>query len=138
MTDVEAGQSNVRLRGVECNDCGVVLFGKRSHCENCSSDALEEVTFGRHGEIASYTIQRHPPGGDYKLGSTDPEEWEPRPIGYVDLPAGVRLLSIISGDPDDISIGDPVTLDVFVGWEDDETEVLTYAFNHQGGDTDDD
>jgi uncharacterized OB-fold protein len=134
MTSID--DPEVKLCGVECADCGVVLFGVRDRCENCSSDDVEEVTFSREGEIASYTVQRHPPGGAYKLGSTDREKWEPRPIGYIDLPEGVRLLSIIRGDPNDLAVGDQVTLDVFVGWEDDDTDVLTYAFKHQGVDTD--
>jgi uncharacterized OB-fold protein len=134
MIGINEESNDVRLCGVECADCGIVLFGERNRCENCANDDLETVTFSRQGEIASYTVQRHPPGGPYKLGNTDADEWDPRPVGYIDLPEGVRLLSIIEGDSDKLAIGDPVTLDVFVGWQDDETEVLVYAFEQQEGD----
>lgn len=133
MTRIDDGPEQARLCGIECEACGVVLFGVRDRCENCSSDDVTEITFSRDGEIASYTVQRHPPGGDYKLGSTDAADWEPRPVGYVDLPEGVRLLSIIRGDPDELAVGDPVSLDVFVGWTADDTDVLAYAFDHKGG-----
>ncbi|WP_436348715.1 Zn-ribbon domain-containing OB-fold protein [Natronorubrum sp. FCH18a] len=136
MTGMDDGIDAVRLCGVECHDCGVALFGTRNRCENCASEAVEPVTFSRTGEVASYTVQRHPPTDPFKVGTTDREEWSPRPVGYIDLPEGVRLLSAIEADPAAVEIGDSVELSVSVGWEEDETTYLTYAFEPTGGESD--
>jgi uncharacterized OB-fold protein len=68
------------------------------------------------------------------LGSTETEDWEPRAIGYVDLPEDVRLLSIIDADPETLKIGMSVTLTVETGWTDDDgNPVLSYTFTPEAG-----
>jgi uncharacterized OB-fold protein len=63
------------------------------------------------------------------MGPTDPDDWEPRPIGYVDLPVGVRLLSVLKGPTESIRVGASVSLKIEPGWNDDEgNEVLCYTF----------
>lgn len=128
MTQPDADTLDARLRGVECSRCGVVLFGIREICENCGNNTLDHRILSTTGEIYSYTVQRHPPPEPYKLGSTDDTEWEPRPIAYVDLRDGARLLSPIEADPDEISIGDEVELVVRRGWREQAETVCVYSF----------
>lgn len=129
ITGFEAGTDSARLIGVSCNDCGISLFGVRDYCENCGSSQLDRIELGTTGEIYSYTVQRAPPVAPFAMGPSDRDEWEPRPIGYVDLPDGVRLLSILDGPMDSIQIGATASLSVEPGWEDEEgNTVLTYKF----------
>jgi len=129
MTGYEESIETARLVGVSCTDCGVVLFGERDFCENCGSADLKAEEFGTRGEVYSYTVQRAPPTPPFELGPSDREKWEPRPVGFVDLPSGVRILSVIEGAVDDIDIGTTVSLAVEPGWMNDEgDEVLVYKF----------
>jgi uncharacterized OB-fold protein len=131
----EEGLEAARLVGVSCSDCGVVLFGERDNCENCGSDGLEPVEFDTSGEIHSFTVQRAPPTPPFAMGPTDRDEWVPRPVGYVDIPPGGRILSVLEGPHDAIEIGAPVSLVVEPGWETDEgDEVLVYKFALEGTD----
>lgn len=134
LTDVTESNEDINLRGVKCQDCKITLFGERSYCENCSSQNLSSMVFSRTGRLHSYTVQRHSPSEPYKLGSTETEDWEPRAIGYVDLPEDVRLLSIIDADPETLKIGMSVTLTVETGWTDDDgNPVLSYTFTPEAG-----
>jgi uncharacterized OB-fold protein len=133
LTNVSDDLDNVRLIGSECRDCGTGFFGTKDRCENCAGQQLEQKTLGTEGEIYSYTIQRYPPSKPFKMGTTDKEDWEPRPVAYVDVD-GVRILSIIEAGEDEIEIGDTVHLVVEPGWEDEEGEdVLVYKFAPEGG-----
>jgi len=129
MTGYEDSLEDARLVGVSCTDCGVVLFGKRDFCENCGSYHLAEEEFGESGEVFSYTVQRAPPTPPFRMGTSDRDEWDPRPVGYVDLPSGVRILSILEGPLEAIDIGTAVTLEIAPGWRnDDGDDVLVYRF----------
>lgn len=128
MTDPDHAAGTPQLTGVSCDECGVVLFGGRKRCENCGSTDLEDIVFSERGEIFSFTVQRHPPSKPFRLGSTDEDEWSPRAVGYVDLPEGARILTIIDAEPGTIEIGQQVELVVDEGWKDDGEPVLTYSF----------
>lgn len=129
LTECSQPPAEIRLRGITCQECSVTLFGVRSRCENCGSVDVTEETFGRCGELYSYTVQRHPPTPPFKMGPTDDEEFEPRPVGYVDIEDGPRILSVLDADPADCEIGMPLELAVVPGWTDDEgNEVYCYTF----------
>lgn len=129
ITGYEYGSDAATLVGVSCNECDIALFGNRDYCENCGSQRLDQIELDRTGEIYSYTVQRAPPVPPFAMGTTDKDEWEPRPIGYVDLPEGVRLLSVIDSPIESVEIGAEVTLAVEPGWEDDDgNDVLCYKF----------
>ena len=129
ITGYETGVANARLLGVTCSDCEVVLFGLRDYCENCGSDHLVETELGTQGEVYSFTVQRAPPAQPFKMGSVNQEEWNPRPVGYVDVPEGVRILSVSDSPVDSLSIGDRVSLVIEPGWQnEDGNDVLVYRF----------
>jgi uncharacterized OB-fold protein len=129
ITGFEEDYHEARLVGSSCTNCEIVLFGNREYCENCGGSQLERLELKTTGEIYSYTIQRAPPIAPFAMGPTEQDEWEPRPIGYVDLPEGVRLLSVLEGEIESIDIGTTVSLRVEPGWEDDEgNDVLCYKF----------
>jgi len=118
---------DVRLAGSRCRACGIALFGRRLRCENCSSPALDHVSFADTGSIHSYTVQRYPP----PQPNACPEPWLPRPLAWIDLDdCGPRILGPIRCNPDDAEIGGRVHLVCGVGWIDQASgaEVIDYAF----------
>jgi len=129
LTDTSRPLEEVRLKGVRCKSCGVVLFGTRRACENCGGRELEELALSTRGKIWSFTIQRYPPPPPFKLGSTKREEWKPRTIAWIDLPEGARILGIVDCKPEEARIGMEVELVIEKGWEDEAgNEVLIYKF----------
>lgn len=129
LTEPSQPLDKIRLRGITCQACSVTLFGVRARCENCGSRDVTEVEFGRSGTLYSYTVQRHPPTPPFEVGPTDEDEWEPRPVGYVDLPEGARILSVVDAAPGDLSIGMQLELVIESGWTDDDgNDVLWYQF----------
>ncbi len=80
----------VRLRGVQCNGCGMKVFPVTDVCPDCLSSSLRVLTLGGEGKLYSYTtVHVAPPG------------WEtPYVVGYVDTPEGVRLFGKVkAGGP---------------------------------------
>ncbi len=116
---------DVRLAGTRCRSCGESFLGKRSVCENCSSESMEEIRFGNRGKLYSYTVIRHRPPGDYK----GPDPFVPFGLGLVELPEGIRVLSRLDGDIDTLKIGMELELEVYKLYEDAEgDEVMAFHF----------
>jgi uncharacterized OB-fold protein len=115
----------LRLLGSRCRTCGVVLLGKRHRCENCSSPQLDDETFTAHGTVHTYTIQRFPP----PQPNSCVLPWVPRPVAWIDLADGPRIIGVIRCSPDVVSIGLTVRLHFEIGWiTADGSEVVTYGF----------
>jgi uncharacterized OB-fold protein len=75
------------LIGSRCRSCGAVAFPKRKVCHKCHKDAVEEMPLGKRGKLASFVV-----------AWAVPEGFEPpMMLGYIDMPEGVRLLSMITG-----------------------------------------
>ena len=122
---------NVSLMGATCSDCGEVFLGAPSACQNCQSERLEYAPLSRDGVLYSYTVVRTSPPGDYK-GQTDP--FQPYPVGLVELPEGVRLLSVLDVEIDALKIGMSMTLSVFPLYENEAGKpVLSYRFQRAEG-----
>jgi uncharacterized OB-fold protein len=119
-----------RLVGSRCRDCEVVLLGRRTRCENCSSKNLVSETFSSTGTIYSYTVQRYAPPPPFRASSP----WVPRPIAWVDLDgAGPRILGPIACVPEAVEIGARVELFFEVGWvEDTGEESIVFGFRPHG------
>ncbi|MBN1365528.1 MAG: OB-fold domain-containing protein [Syntrophaceae bacterium] len=117
---------NVCLKGSKCKACGVVSFGKRLHCEQCTSKELEDVVLGTQGKIYSYTVIRHPAPPPY----IPPEPFVPFPAAWVELPEGVRVLSPLTEcELDQVKIGMDVELVIREAWEDEQgNSVIAFAF----------
>ena len=75
------------LIGSKCRSCGAVAFPKRVVCHKCRKDTVEEMPLGKHGKLASFVVARAVPEG-FK---------PPMMLGYIDMPEGIRLLSMITG-----------------------------------------
>jgi uncharacterized OB-fold protein len=91
------------LIGSKCRSCGAVAFPKRVICHKCRQDTLEEIPLGKRGKLASFTVAWAAPEG-FK---------PPLALGYIDLPEGVRLLSMITGcepSSDALALGQEMTL----------------------------
>lgn len=88
------------LLASKCTKCGKLHFPPQRLCSSCYSwEEMEEVPLSRRGKIFSWTVS-------YMMGE--------HPIGYVDLPEGIRLFSIftdLGGDPTKVlDIGKEVEL----------------------------
>lgn len=109
----------VTLLGTKCASCGITIFGRKQSCENCGGTDVKAVALGRTGRLWSYTVQRYPPSEPYKLGSVKREDWVPRVVGWVEVPEGPRILSIIENcKPEEARIGMEVEMFVKKGWVD--------------------
>ena len=75
------------LIGSKCRSCGAVAFPKRMVCHKCRKDTIEEMPLGKRGKLASFVVAWAVPEG-FK---------PPMMLGYIDMPEGVRLLSMITG-----------------------------------------
>ena len=92
------------LLASRCNRCSAYFFPKRVICPNCfDEDTLEEVFLSNVGTIYTYCVVKAAPKGFDS----------PYILGYVDLPEGVRIFSMIeSEDPETLKVGDKVRLKV--------------------------
>lgn len=115
----------LRLTGSRCEGCGVSLLAIRHRCENCSSKRLAETEFSRDGSVYSYTVQRYEPPKPHGLTG----EWKARPLAWVDLDLnGPRILGPVDAEPELMRIGMPVRVVFYVGWVEDDTEMIAYRF----------
>ena len=114
------------LLGSRCKGCGKMAFPPRSVCSDCYGEELERVPLSAKGQLYTYTIIGYPPPG----------LTAPYAIGYVDLPEGVRVFSILTEwDQRGLKVGMEVEL-VLDKFRDDKegNEILTYKFRPlQGG-----
>jgi len=75
------------LIGSKCNNCGAVAFPARVVGHKCASDSVNEIALSKTGKLAAFTV-----------AWTAPEGVTPPIIqGYVDLPEGVRIFTMITG-----------------------------------------
>ncbi|WP_254525702.1 Zn-ribbon domain-containing OB-fold protein [Natrinema caseinilyticum] len=89
------------LVGTECAECGFVVFPTRPFCRNCLSENVDDIDLSRNGELRTYTVAH-----------TGQEGFEPPyAFGFVDLPEGVRLYSLLKGwESGTLEVGAPVEL----------------------------
>jgi len=78
---------NNHLIGSRCDQCGAVAFPKRAVCHKCQEGTSHEFSLSKTGKLASYTVAWAAPEGIKP----------PFVLGYIDMPEGVRLLSMITG-----------------------------------------
>lgn len=110
-----------------CNGCGSVYFPRTVSCRNpgCQAAVLENRLLEGRGTLYSFTIQRYQPPALFRI-----DNWEPYALGLVELPAGLRVMGMLSGfDLDNIRIGEPVKLVSECLFSDPERgRVMTYKF----------
>jgi len=88
----------------KCNECGLVYSYPRTYCPDCFSDDVSDLVASGTGSIHAFTCIEQVP--DW------PEKYLPILLCYVELDEGPRIVSnIVNQDPEDVSIGDRVTVD---------------------------
>lgn len=126
------GADGVDLVGSRCRGCGAHYFPQSLSCRNpaCDDKTVEEVLFGRHGRLHSYTVQHYQPPALFRM---DP--FAPYAIGLVEVDGGLSVMGILTGCPlDEIRIGLPVELAVTPLYQDEAgCEVVTYAYRPATG-----
>ena len=118
------------LVGTECTNCQYVSFPPTSFCRRCLSEDVTRVDLSREGELRTYTIVR-----------TGQEGFEPPyACGYVTLPEGVRLYSLLKGwESGGLEVGMSVKLILDKIKEDSESNepLFGHCFRIGAGDADD-
>ncbi len=108
------------LIGSRCKNCDYVAFPKRAVCPSCiSKDSMKDIELSRTGKIDTFSI----------LHVAAPGFSVPYVVGYVSLPEGPRIFSMISYSGESLEIGDEVELMVGKIREDElGNEVIGYKF----------
>jgi uncharacterized OB-fold protein len=81
------------LIGSKCRSCGEVFFGRTSSCSYCQGVDMEQIRLSDSGKLYNFTVLRYKPPAPWK-GVADP--YQPFAAGFIELPEGVRILSIIT------------------------------------------
>jgi uncharacterized OB-fold protein len=120
------------LFGSRRRAAGVVKFpAERPELFDASPDIqadIEPLELSTEGTLFTFTTQEFAPPLPYK-GNRDPKSFQPYVVGFIELPEGVLVESLIVGTPaSDLRIGQPMvstttTLETEAG-----ESLLTYAF----------
>jgi uncharacterized OB-fold protein len=86
----------------QCEDCKKHIFYPRFLCPNCFSEQVTWTKASGHGQIYSYTVV-HRAFGPFA-------EQTPYVVGIVELDEGVRMMTRIIGDREQIAIGKSVNV----------------------------
>jgi uncharacterized OB-fold protein len=92
------------LRLQKCNACGLLRHPPGPVCPACHAMDRGYVVASGRGTIFSFLVHHAPQMPGRELPVT---------IALVDLEEGVRFVADVRGNPEDLSIGDPVV----VGWD---------------------
>lgn len=107
------------LIGNKCRNCKKIFFPSRRICANCFNEELDEVALSRKGKLYTYTIVWSPPAGMKA----------PYAIGYVDLPEGVRVFSLLTEWEDILGLDIDVEIVIDkLGQDAEGNEILVYKF----------
>ena len=115
-----------RLVGSRCESCRAVFFPKKQVCPKCFDGELRDVPLSRVGKLHSYALSVLGPPGIEK----------PFVVGFVDLPEGIKLYSILTDcDPwdDVLRIGMEMEMVVEKIKEDEQgLDIMGYKFRPSG------
>jgi uncharacterized protein len=120
-----------RLIGSRCEACGVVTFPEQDSCPACTGTAVERHLLSRTGTLWTWTVQGFRPKSPPYEG---PIEFEPYPVGYVELPGEVKVETLlVDATPEQLRIGMEMELAIvpFESSVSDEP-LVTYAFRPIG------
>lgn len=123
----QSDDSGAALVGSQCSGCGTTYFPAGARCRNptCPDKSLQPLLLGRTGRLYSYTIQTYRPPPLFRM---DP--WQPYAIGLVEVPEGLRIMSMLSQiEPEHLEIGLDLELVVELLYHDEAgRDVLTYKY----------
>jgi uncharacterized OB-fold protein len=95
-----------RLLGSRCRACGEHFFPQREICAKCLHLGTDPVLLGPHGSLYTYTYVHFPLFGSKRADAGG------YGVGQVDLPEGPRVQAVLSGGPDDFTIGMAMELEL--------------------------
>ena len=109
------------LIGSRCPQCGKHFFPRRHVCLECGRQELDEAPLSRRGKVWTFTIVRQTPPASLTQA--------PYAIAYVALPEGVRVETILTGDPEAVRIGMDVEFElVKVGTSAEGADMMAFKF----------
>jgi uncharacterized OB-fold protein len=114
-----------QLIGSRCLSCGEIYFPrkKKGLCIHCQQKTLDDVLLSGKGKIVSFSVVEQPPAGGFYKGPV------PYAYGVVELPEGVELLSLFTGNLGELEVGMEVEMVIEKLFDDDEgNEITTYKF----------
>jgi len=108
------------LIGSRCRNCQEVMFPQRPICLNCFGRDLAQVALSPKGKLFTYTINHQGPR----------EFSTPYASGFVDLPEGVRIYSLLTDwEAKGLKIGSEMELVIEKIKEDNEGSIVVgYKF----------
>jgi uncharacterized protein len=91
-------------------------------------DDIEAIELSTEGTLYTYTTQQFPPPVPYK-GNRDPKVFKPYVVGFVELPEGVLVETLIIGvDPAALRIGQRLVSTTTTLETSDGKSLVTFAF----------
>jgi uncharacterized OB-fold protein len=123
------------LLGSRRRSTGVVKFPAERPELFDGTDDIEPIELSTEGTLFTFTTQEFAPPLPYK-GKRTPEEFRPYIVGYVELPEGVLVETLIVGvGADALAIGQPMVSTTKVLETADGQSFVTYAFTPSAGRT---
>jgi uncharacterized OB-fold protein len=115
-----------QLIGSRCENCGTVSFPAQSSCARCLATDTREHLLARRGALWTWTVQGFRPKSPPYTG---PVDFEPFPLGYVELPGEVKVETrLVEVTPGELRIGMPMELVIVPFGQESGESVLTFAF----------
>ena len=121
-----------QLIGSRCADCGAVTVPEQRSCPRCTSTNVARHLLSRTGTLWTWTIQGFRPKSPPYEG---PAEFEPYPVGYVELPGEVKVETLlVDVTPAQLRIGMEMALTIIPFHSSTTDEPLvTFAFRPVDG-----
>ena len=112
-----------RLLGSRCQACGEVFYPRRFVCARCLNEGTDDLELGPRGQLYTWTYVHVP------LFAKKNAKVSAYGVGQVDLPEGPRVQAILTGGPDDFTIGMDLELELEVlGPDKDDNDIVIYRF----------
>lgn len=109
------------LLGARCASCELTFYPARRLCAVCRQP-VSPVELSRRGTLYAYTWVETPVFGRHQVDGAG------YGVGQVDLPEGVRLQTVLSGDRRSWQVGAEMEADLDVIGTRDDDEVVLYRF----------
>ncbi len=116
------------LLGSRCSQCGETFFPRRPVCASCLARGTDDVELGTRGTLYTWTYVHFP------LFNAKRADQGGYGVGQVDLPEGPRVMSVLSGGPDDFHVGMEMQIELETLRENKQgEEVVIYRFRPAAG-----
>lgn len=116
--------NQVALAGTSCSSCEEVSLGHVPLCPNCGSSSVKPLRLSDKGTVWTYTVARHKPPGDYR----GPDPFVPFGIALVELPEGLRVMTRVDCDLEQLRVGLPVEFTPYPRHDADGSITVTFTY----------